>query len=545
MEGRLSHPDRTDDRPATFREVLASGEFRAVYAATALSWFGDYLARAAVTALVFQQTRSVTASAAAFAISYLPWLGIGPVLAALVERYPFRRVMIGCDLIRMVLIALVALPGLPVHMMIVLLFLAALLNPPFDAARSALLPRILDGDRYVVGVALNATTNQCAQIIGYLFGATLGAFDPQLALLLNAATFGISAFLVGLGVHERPAVPARSNRAPLLRETADGFKIVFGNTVLRAIALLIFSTVLFTVVPEGLAAAWAATLSTNDHDRGWIQGVIMMSYPVGFALGGLGMSRLVTPSVRRRLILPLAILAPLALVPSLFRPPVFAIAAMTLVCGIATAGVSPVSNGLFVQALPDGFRARAFGVVMTGIQLMQATAVFATGWLSDRFPLPAVVGTWSVAGVVLLTMVSLSWPSQHRFTEAVAMARAGNATNAAARSAAVPAGAGDSGRHPGEVPQPAPTPAPSAAVPLDSAASSGEADMTADTQELPAITDVAPLPVNLGPRPATLASNNGSQLETGAAGPPRTPGVGWRGDGAPDAGTGQLSPANI
>ena len=44
------------DRPATFREVLASGEYRALYLASALSWFGDYVARAAVTSLVYQRT---------------------------------------------------------------------------------------------------------------------------------------------------------------------------------------------------------------------------------------------------------------------------------------------------------------------------------------------------------------------------------------------------------------------------------------------------------------------------------------------------------
>jgi len=167
----VSGPDRTTDRPATFREVLASREFAALYAASTLSWVGDYVARAAVAALVYQQTNSVVASAAAFAISYLPWLGIGPVLTALAERYPYRRVMIGCDLARMCLMALVALPGMPIPATLVLLFCSALLNPPFDAARSATMPRLLEGDRYVVGLSLSASTLQFAQIVGYLAGS--------------------------------------------------------------------------------------------------------------------------------------------------------------------------------------------------------------------------------------------------------------------------------------------------------------------------------------------------------------------------------------
>ena len=44
-------------------------------------------------------------------------------------------------------------------------------------------------------------------------------------------------------------------------------------------------------------------------------------------------------------------------------------------------GLLPVANGLFVQALPDAFRARAFGVVQGGLQLLQGAAVLLTGLL--------------------------------------------------------------------------------------------------------------------------------------------------------------------
>src|SRR4051794_18401209 len=90
----------TAERPATFRDVFAGPEYRAVYLALVVNWVGEYLSRAAITVLVFQQTHSVLLSAASFAISYLPWIVGGPVLAALAERYPYRRVMVVCDLAR-------------------------------------------------------------------------------------------------------------------------------------------------------------------------------------------------------------------------------------------------------------------------------------------------------------------------------------------------------------------------------------------------------------------------------------------------------------
>jgi MFS family permease len=418
----VSDPDNVD-RPATFREVLASGEYRALYLASALSWFGDYVARAAITALVFQQTKSVAASAAAFAISYVPWLGFGPVLAALAERLPYRQTMITADLIRMVLVALVAVPGMPVWGMIVLLFGTALCNPPFDAARSALLAKVLTGDRYVVGLTLQTTSHQAAQVAGYLSGAGLSAIAPQAALLFNAATFGLSALLIALQVQRRPAALPKENRSNLLRETASGLRLVFSAPLLRGVAIIVFLGVLFAIVPEGLAAAWAATLSDDPERRGWIQGTIMVANPVGFIVGGLVAGRLLGPKRRQRLIRVFAIAVPATLVPAVLDPPVGVVLILSFLCGAATAGLIPATNGLFVQALPSTYRARAFGVMKSGIQVLQGLGVFITGWLADRFNLSTVIGVWGILGVVLMGVAVLTWPSAQQIADEIAKTR--------------------------------------------------------------------------------------------------------------------------
>lgn len=413
--------------PATFREVFAQHEFRAVFVAGALSWVGDYVAKAAVTLLVYQQTRSVALSAAAFAVSFLPWLLGGPVLAALAERYPYRRVMVACDVIRMLLMLLIAIPNLPYQAVLVLIFAATLANPPSQAAKSALMPQMLTGDRLVLGLSLNSSVGQAAQVVGYVFGAAVASIDPEVALLFNAATFGLSALLVRLGVRDRPASMTPAHRSHLLRETRQGFSIVFGTPVLRSIAVLVFSSMLFSIVPEGLAAAWANEGARGDLSRGAAQAVIMVANPAGFILGGLLVSRLFGPARRMKLMRPLAVLAPLVLVPALFDPSPLVVALLAALCGFAVAGMLPMANGLFVQALPDGFRARAFGVMATGVQVIQGLSVLVTGLLSERFPIPVVVGLWSAAGVVLMGVAVLRWPDRQMVDDAIAAATAANA----------------------------------------------------------------------------------------------------------------------
>ncbi len=398
-----------DGRPARFVDALAVAEFRTIYSAGILSWVGDYIARAAVTALVFHVTNSVVAAAAAFAITYAPWLLGGSVLVSLAERYPYRTVMITCDIARMILMAAVAIP-VPWPVVLGLLLASALFSPPFDAARSATLPMVLPGDRYVVGVALTAATTQPVQVAGYLTGSAIAAVNPRLALLINAGTFGVSALLLRLGVRRREPALRPERRTHLLRETVDGFRLVFGTPALRTLILLVFSGSIFAIVPEGLGAPWAAEISGPD-DRGLTQGLIMAAVPFGSILGALTMSRLLRPAVRRRLLGPLAIATPLALVGVVLDPPAAAIAVLAAACGFAFGGLLPVANGEFVKILPNEYRARAFGVVSGGLQLLQGAAVLITGALAHRLSVSTIVGLWSIAGVVLMVSLVRPWAS--------------------------------------------------------------------------------------------------------------------------------------
>lgn len=426
----MSDEKQPTERKVTFGEIFGIAEYRAIYSSTQLSWIGEYMAKAAVMALVFAQTGSVALAAASFALSYAPWLIGGPFLSALAERYRYKRVMIICDLLRAGLIALVAVPGLPLPMMLLLVFGVALLAPPGQAARSATLPLVLTGERVVLGLAVNQSSGQATQVIGYFAGAVVAIIDPRVALLCNAATFLLSALILSYGLTDRPPAMRAEHRSHLMRETGEGFRMVFGTPALRIIAVLVFTSMLFAIVPEGLAIGWASELAAGEGTRrGFYQGLIMVAHPLGYAAGVLLIARLLLPTVRRRLVPVLAVLGPLALVPALGNPQIGGVIAMTVVSGIAMAGITPTLNGLFVQALPNGFRARAFGVMNSGIQAIQGVAIFATGLLvglagSNRLHL--VVGFWCLAGVLVMLFLAIRWPKPDFFASAIAKAEAAN-----------------------------------------------------------------------------------------------------------------------
>lgn len=410
------------DRPARFREVFAVREYRAVFGASTLSWIGDYFSRVAITFLIFQDTGQVWLSAAAFAISYLPWVAGGPVLAALAERYPYRRVMISCDLVRMVLIATLAIPAMPLWLLLGLLFVSSLMTPPAQSARSAMLPLLLKGDRYVVGLSVQAMVAQAAQVGGYALGGTFAALvSPRAALLVDSVTFALSAFLIWRWVKPRPSAMTAAHRSHLLRETAEGFRLVFSDRVMRPIAFLVFALVSVVIVPEGLAAAWSADLGGGA----WRAGLLMASLPFGYVVGALIVGRMLAPSTRMKLIRPLALLTPLALGFALLRPPFVLVLVIGAVAGFGNAVLMPL-NGLFVQVLPDAYRARAFGIMQGGMQVLHATAVLITGAIAEQFSVPVVVGAWAAGGLLLIALAARNWPAQQVIDSQIARVAALN-----------------------------------------------------------------------------------------------------------------------
>jgi len=435
--------EKGSERKITFGEIFGIREYRAIFSATQLSWIGEYMAKAAVMALVFAQTGSVALAAASFGISYAPWLLGGPFLATLAERYRYKRVMITCDLLRAGLIGLVALPGMPLPVMLLLVFCVALLAPPGQAARSATLPLVLTGERVVLGLAVNQSSGQATQVFGYFAGAVVAIVNPRLALVINAGTFALSALIIWRGLNDRPPAMRAEHRSHLLRETGEGFRVVFGTPALRAIAILVFTSMLFVIVPEALAIGWASELAEGGGARqGFYQGLIMVANPLGYAAGVLLIARLLMPTARRRLVPFLAVLAPLALVPALGNPQIVGVVVMAMVSGLAMAGMTPTVNGLFVQALPNGFRARAFGVMNSGMQAVQGIAIFATGLLvglagSERLHL--VVGFWCLAGVLVMIILAVRWPQPAFFASAIADAESANRTGSLPRPVHSPA----------------------------------------------------------------------------------------------------------
>ena len=159
---------------ATFRDVFAVREFRALWFSEVLSVAGDRLALVAITLLVFYRTGSPLLTAMAYAAGYIPWVIGGLFLADLADRRRRRSVMVFCDVVRAVLVAAMVIPAVPIGILVALLFATTMFAPPFESARAAITPDILPGESYPLATAVIQTTFLAGQVLGAVGGGTGG-----------------------------------------------------------------------------------------------------------------------------------------------------------------------------------------------------------------------------------------------------------------------------------------------------------------------------------------------------------------------------------
>jgi MFS family permease len=395
----------------TFSDVFAVAEFRALWLAQLLSVAGDQLARVALTVLVYDRTRSALLAAITFVVSIVPTFVGGVTLAWLADRYPRRRVMIACDLLRTVLVLVMALPGMPIAAMVALLFVVTFVGAPFTSARAAVYPDVLTGDRYALGTAVTLTTYQFAQVIGFAAGGTIvGFFGIRTSLVVDAATFAASALIVRVWVRARPAPVTRvaGDSQPSRRAgVVSGARLVFANRALRTTMLFGWLAAFYNA-PEGVVTPLARILGGGAA----AVGVILAAPALGETAGALVFSRFVPAPTRLRSMGPLAVAASAFLLLFIWRPDLLVSLLILFASGLC-ASYQIAANSAFVSAVPQEQRGQAFGLAQGGMSLGQGVVMVLAGAAADHHSPALVIAVCGAVGAVVALVIAFSWARDH------------------------------------------------------------------------------------------------------------------------------------
>jgi len=392
-------------------QVFRLPEFRALWVAELLSVVGDQLARVALAVLVFGRTGSAVWAAGVYALTFLPAILGGVLLAWVADRYRRREVMISADVLRALLVVAMATPGLPLWALSCLLVVVVLLGSPHLAAQGALLPEILPGNLYERGLAVRHITGQTAQVMGFATGGLLvAALSPSTALLIDAATFVLSAIVLRIWVAARPrpgaatAAPEPGGNKHGLRGVLIGISVIFTDPGRRALVVLAWLVGCY-IVPEALAAPYAAQIGAGPV----AVGLLMAAHPVGSVIGVWLFVRFVPADLRSQLIGVLAVGAGLPLLVCQLRPGTAVAFVLWGLSGVLSSAYLMQAQACFVRSTPDVVRGRALGVAASGIIAAQGVAILAGGLLADMSNPATAIAVSGAVGSLLSIGGAVAW----------------------------------------------------------------------------------------------------------------------------------------
>jgi MFS family permease len=375
-------------------------QFRALWAAIALSYAGSGAATTALT-LYVQESRGTGTAVAAFLIaSQVPRL-LGPLAGGIADRVDLRTMMVGCDLGQAALFALIAtLPSFGI--LIALTALTTVLQTSYGPARTALVPNLVKPDELIPANALLGTATNLYVAIGPLVGGLLFALlGAPTALLVNAATFlGSAAFTRTLP--PTPPAPGTQHEG-LFAAAATGARFVWADKVLRTVTVSLCLLVAFIAV-DNVALVFLAreTLGASAFAYGLIEAVFGVGMLVGsfWILRGGG-----SAWAASRLYILSCGLSTTGSAAGGLAPNLGVLAAAEALSGSGNGIEVIASETIIQQRVPRGMIGRVYGFTSSATSFGLGVALAGGGLLVDATS-PRTTFLIAAAGGLLVTLVA-------------------------------------------------------------------------------------------------------------------------------------------
>ena len=360
----------------------------------------------ALSAILYEQTHSVTLVAVAALASFSVPAAVSPIAGFLGDRYDRQHVMVVSEVAGAIcFIGLAVASDSPVALL-VLRVLASVLWAPLEPAANAALPSLVPEDQLEDANAAIAKAGIAGCLIGSaVAGVMLATIGGASVFLLNSATSLVSAALIF------------SIRGDFRPRRTHHDKIAVGFAFLRSQPILRPVTVAFGVTFIGIGVSVPAEIVVAEAF-----GAGSLGYAAMFTLWGAG--GLVGASAGNRLknrprkvkVIAISALAIAAGMAAVGAAPHFAIVLLGMAFGGVGEGLWEVTQTSLVQRIaPDGIRGRVFAastaVMQVGIALglLVSGAVTAISGASGAF---VVAGAAAAAATLILVVQGV--PAEHR-----------------------------------------------------------------------------------------------------------------------------------
>lgn len=390
--------------PRTLDLLRERSPYRPFLGAMSLSAIGDGIATAALVLYVQATAGTGVAVGALLLTQTLPRL-IGPLAGSVADRTNTLRLLIGCDLGQAAVYGLIALLLPSLGPLLVLVFLASLLQSGTSAARGAVLPALVGEERLLgANVLLGAGFNLQVAIGPLVGGLLFAAGGADVALAVNAATFLLSAgLLLMVRVPRAIAVPARG----LIADVREAIDFAAGEPVIRTLLISLTLGIAFLSLDNvALVFLVRDTLEGGPAAYGFVFG----AFGIGMLIGSVAMLIANPRSPAPLFLLALALMGSGTLLTGL-APAILAAAAFQALAGIGNSLDNAASDTLIQRAVPEAMLGRIFGL-MAALAYAAAGLSAAVGGPLLDLTSPRIV--FLVAGVGGLAVLLFAAPALQR-----------------------------------------------------------------------------------------------------------------------------------
>jgi len=381
-------------------------DFTLLWGSQALSDLGSSMSSLAYPLVILVLTHDAVLAGAVGTASMIVKTAVRIPAGVLVDRVNRRRLMLGCDTVR-----LVAFAGLAAGLLLgygnVLLILAvavldSLCSAAFDTAAMAAVRNLVPLDQVSTAVARDEARSYAVSLVGPPIGGAVFGLGRALPFVADAASYLAS--LLGLLLIRRPM--QQNARPPAaaspVRDLVEGLRFAVTTPFLRA-AMLLAAPLNFAL--NGMLFGIIILLQRNGTPPaliGTVETIVGVGGLIGALVAGGLMRRFATPTLLRGITLlgiPLLLAAwPLASTPLAAAP-----IALLVLLG------PPLNAGLFghlAATTPDRLQGRVNSAFMTAAMGLAAFAPVLAGALAAHFGATGVVLGFTAAFAVS-TVVAL------------------------------------------------------------------------------------------------------------------------------------------
>jgi MFS family permease len=316
---------------------------------------------------------------------------IAPIAGVFVDRWDKRRTMMGSDLIRAALIAMLVIiallpdgtlpAGIVLSLIYVVVFASTGVANFFAPANFTLIGDIVDGDaQRAKAASLNQSASYTAAIIGPPLAAPL-LFSAGVvwALVINAVSFLIS-FVMVRGMKVAVAAPAKASDATgsFLREFAEGTRFVARTPAMRIILIVLAVVTLGTGALNALSVFF---VTENLHAAAGLYGLLGMGEGIGAIVGAVGAAWVCRKLGDVRVFYLGIIVIGVGLLAFARLGNIFAAVAVLALLGLPSGSLNVSMTPIVLRVVPRDLLGRTVSVIGPIQQLAGMISVLAAGWL--------------------------------------------------------------------------------------------------------------------------------------------------------------------